>query len=141
MVTKHAKYLLFNKYIMMHLHSYSVRLTLYLRVVLWSFGVSPLLVPVYGIWLSTVNSPCSIVQKTTVSFHYIHTMICSSHTYISMWWCIVHVNVIFFVLLTYWKMFYYYYLFTISSCAMCLWCVTYHTLTIQCNQSHGALAS
>lgn len=103
----------------------------------------PLLVPVYGIWLSTVNSPCSIVQKTTVSFHYIHTMICSSHAYI---YVMVHSTCIkmlsfFCTFDMYWKMFYYYYLFTISSCAMCLWCVTYHTLTILCNQSQRALAS
>lgn len=83
-------------------------------------------------------------KNTTVSFHYIHTMICSSHTYI---YVMVHCTSKWYLLFctfdTYWNMFYYLItiLFTISSCAMCLWCVTYRTLTIQCNQSHGALAS
>lgn len=69
-------------------------------------------------------------------------MICSSHAYI---YVMVHSTCkcypLFVPLTCNSNMFYYYItiVFTISSCAMCLWCVTYHTLTILCNQSHRAL--
>lgn len=142
MVTKHAKYLLLNKYIMMHLHSYSMRFNTLPKSSAMEFWCFPLLVPVYGIWQSTVNSPCSIVQKhNCVIPLYSYNDMFKSYIYI---YVMVHSTCKCYFFCTfdmYWKMFYYYYLFTISSCAMCLWCVTYHTLTIQCNQSHGALAS
>lgn len=136
---------IFNKYIMMHLHSYSMRFNTLPKSSAMEFLVFPLLVPVHGIWLSTVNSPCSIVQK--------HNCVIPLYSYNDMFKSCIYIYVmvhctskwylLFCTFDTYWNMFYYLItiLFTISSCAMCLWCVTYRTLTIQCNQSHGALAS
>lgn len=145
MVTKHAKYLLLNKYIMMHLHSYSMRFNTLPKSSAMEFWCFPLLVPVYGIWLSTVNSPCSVVQK--------HNCVIPLYSYNDMFKSYIYIYVmmhstckcypLFVPLTCNSNMFYYYItiLFTISSCTMCLWCVTYRTLTILCNQSHGALAS
>lgn len=126
---------------MMHLQSYSMRFNTLPKSSAMEFWCFPLLVPVYGIWLSTVNSPCSIVQKhNCVIPLYSYNDMFKSYIYI---YVMVHSTckcyLLFCTFDMYWKM--YYYLFTISSCAMCLWCVTYHTLTILCNQSQRALAS
>lgn len=106
MVTKHAKYLLLNKYIMMHLHSYSMRFNTLPKSSAMEFLVFPLLVPVHGIWLSTVNSPCSIVQKHNCviplysyndmlkSYIYIYVMVhstCKCYLFLYFWHVLKHV--------------------------------------------------